>query len=118
MNDAEIFRRQRELCLKLKVMPTPPLRNQKVGIAANVRSGLQPTNGMRCKVEGNTCGWYIWAGEKLSDDPNFFLPLHVEHLEGWCPDVLPYLALPPGWRFLLAPGQEDVWFDRDLLSSD
>jgi hypothetical protein len=24
--------------------------------------------------------------------------------------------LGPGWRFLVAPGQEDVWFDPNLLS--
>ncbi len=27
------------------------------------------------------------------------------------PEVLPYLALPPGWRFLIADGYEDGWFD-------
>ncbi|WP_438268855.1 immunity protein Imm33 domain-containing protein [Paraburkholderia youngii] len=26
-----------------------------------------------------------------------------------------YLALPPGWRVLLAPDYEDVWFDGELL---
>jgi hypothetical protein len=26
-----------------------------------------------------------------------------------------YLALPAGWRFLLAPDHEDVWFDVNLL---
>ena len=25
------------------------------------------------------------------------------------------LALPPGWRFLLAPDYEDVWYDPSLL---
>jgi hypothetical protein len=32
--------------------------------------------------------------------------------------VFPYLALPPGWRFLLAPGYEDVWYDPTLLDLD
>jgi hypothetical protein len=26
-----------------------------------------------------------------------------------------YLGLAPGWRFLIAPGYEDVWFDEILL---
>jgi hypothetical protein len=26
-----------------------------------------------------------------------------------------YLALPPGWRFLIATNHEDVWFDAALL---
>ena len=90
---------------------------EKVGIARNVLSGLMPVNGLRQKPEGDTSGWYIWAGEELSDDPGFFTPLHVEHLPQWCPAVIPYLALPPGWRFLLAPGYEDVWQDDSLLQA-
>ena len=44
------------------------------------------------------------------------MPLHVGHLAERLPDVMPYLALPPGWRFLLAPGREDVWYDESLLN--
>ena len=88
----------------------------KVGIARNVRSGLQPLNGLRHPAEGDTTGWYIWAGEELSEDPDFFVPLHLKHLEEWCPEALKYLGLPPGWRFLVAPGHEDVWEDPSLLA--
>jgi hypothetical protein len=50
----------------------------------------------------DTSGWYIWAGEGgPSDDPDFFVPLHVEHLAEWCPHITKYLGLPPGWRFLV-----------------
>ncbi|MGC0237608.1 immunity protein Imm33 domain-containing protein [Arthrobacter sp. SD76] len=28
------------------------------------------------------------------------------------PQKVPYVALPAGWRFVLAPGHEDVWFDE------
>ena len=65
--------------------------------------------------EGDTTGWYIWAGEHLSSDPDFFEPVHVEHLKTLCPQVLPYLALPPGWRFLVTPDYVDVWEDTSLL---
>jgi len=34
------------------------------------------------------------------------------------PQVLDYLALPPGWRFLIAPDYKDVWFDENLLKLD
>ena len=50
----------------------------------------------------------IWAGGELSSAPDFFRPLHVEHLISWAPAVLPYLGLPPGWRFLACDvGQGD-----------
>jgi hypothetical protein len=44
--------------------------------------------------------------------------MHVEHLSIACREVLPFLALPPGWRFLLAPGYEDVWQDESLLEAE
>ena len=36
----------------------------------------------------------------------------------WCPAVLPYLSLPPGFRFLIAPDYEDVWEDAALLEGE
>lgn len=89
--------------------------NLKVGISKNVRDKTFPINGLRITPESDTTGWYIWAGSEMSCEPDFFVPLHVEHLTDWCPDVIPYLGLPPGWRFLLAPDYEDVWFDSTLL---
>lgn len=88
----------------------------KVGISLNVKDGIQPVNGLRHPSEGDTSGWYIWAGEEFPDDPNFFVPVHVEHLPEWCPDIIKYLGLPPGWRFLHAPDYEDVWEDKTLLT--
>jgi hypothetical protein len=107
--------RQKLLCERYGAQPYPAPPDLKVGIARNVKSGLQPVNGLRRAPEGDTTGWYIWAGEEWSDDPEFFVPLHVEHLEAWCPQVLQYLQLPPGWRFLVAPGHEDAWHDDELL---
>jgi hypothetical protein len=96
--------------------PKPPLPGERVGIARNVRDGLWPLNGLRHPVAGETSGWYIWAGSEWSEADDFFVPLHIEHLVEWCPAVIPYLALGPGWRFLVAPDFEDVWFDENLLN--
>ena len=97
------------------VASSPPLLGEKLGVALNVRDGLWPVNGLRHHPAADTCGWYIWAGEDLRADNDFFKPVHLEHLEEWCPAALPFLGLPPGWRFLIAPGQQDVWFDPALL---
>lgn len=86
----------------------------KVGISESVKEGVFPINGLRHKPENGTTGWYIWAGE-YSDDPEFFKPLHVEHLLDWSPLISKYLGLGPGWRFLIAPDYEDVWYDENLL---
>jgi hypothetical protein len=98
------------------VEPFPMRADLKIGIARNVRSGLQPINGLRHRPEGDSTGWYIWAGEEFSQEPDFFVPLHVAHVAEWCPAVLPYLELPPGWRFLISRGHEDVWEDPSLLN--
>ncbi|WP_285060263.1 immunity protein Imm33 domain-containing protein [Pedobacter ginsengisoli] len=90
-------------------------RHLKVGISKNVLEGAWPLNGMRHPLEGDTTGWYIWSGEDFSQAPDFFVPMHVEHLEQICPSVLKYLGLAPGWRFLIAEDYEDVWEDLTLL---
>ncbi|KAE9496578.1 hypothetical protein F9Z36_1867 [Neisseria gonorrhoeae] len=67
--------------------------------------------GLRHRPKGDTNGWYIWAGENFSYDKNFFLPLHTFHLQIWRPEIIPFLTLPPGYRFLIGEnGYEDVWF--------
>jgi hypothetical protein len=57
----------------------------------------------------------VWGGEELRTEPDFFKPLHTEHLDEWCPGIQKYLGLAPGWRFLIADDYEDVWFDPTLL---
>jgi len=73
-----------------------------------------PVHGLRHAPEGGTSGWYVWSGD-LSEDPDFFLPWHSSHLVARCPQVAHLLALPPGSRFLVGPGHEDVWEDPTLL---
>jgi hypothetical protein len=95
--------------------PSPVLPGEVLGVARDVGTGVLPINGLRHPPAGRSCGWYIWAGEALSSGDDFFEPRHLEHLGPVGRSVLPYLDLPPGWRFLIAPNYEDVWFDGDLL---
>lgn len=92
-----------------------PLPLEKLGISRNTRDGIWPLNGLRHPVAGATCGWYVWAGDQLPEDEDFFRPVHVEHVAEWSPAAVKYLARPPGWRFLIAPGYEDVWYDSTLV---
>ena len=100
-----------------RVVPDPD-RNS--GVSNNIINGAfynsetWPLHGCRYLPTATTTGWYIWAGDATTDD-DFYKPVHTAHLETWAADAVPYLGLPPGWRFLLAPGHEDVWFDESLL---
>jgi hypothetical protein len=112
----EPSREQLAVCERFRVTPATPAKGSRLGAAWNVRDGSDwPLNGLRHPPEQGTNGWYLWRGVTLSQADDFFQPLHTEHLADWSPEVLPYLALPPGWRFLLAPGCEDVWYDASLL---
>lgn len=105
---------QARICEKYGVSPVPAPPDLKVGLGRNVRNGM-PVNGLRHPPEAGTTGWFIWAGGEPSPEDDFFEPVHVAHLAKVCPEVLPYLSLPPGWRFQVAPGHEDVWRDDSLL---
>jgi hypothetical protein len=69
-----------------------------MGLAENLSSGLLPLNGLRHPATDTTSGWYLWAGEELSEADDFFEPMHGYHLLKSNPVVLKYLAMPPGWR--------------------
>lgn len=73
-----------------------------------------PVHGLRHLPSGDTSGWYWWTGD-LSDEEDFFLPWHAEHLVNAYPAVAEHLQAPPGTRVLLAPGHVDVWTDKSLL---
>ncbi|MEZ4297506.1 MAG: hypothetical protein R3B70_21270 [Polyangiaceae bacterium] len=115
MDFHETIRRQREVCQRYGVDFVAAPAQLKVGVSRSVRDGTLPIHGLRHPPVGDTTGWYIWAGGEPSDAADFFVPLHVEHLGEWCPSALPFLGLPPGFRFLVADEHEDVWEDHSLL---
>src|SRR5204863_9605080 len=110
----EIEQVQRDICERYESPFFPSKPGTKVGIAIDTLGRL-PINGLRHPPQGDTNGWYIWCGESLSPDSDFFQPLHVEHLLEQLPEMLKFLGLPPGYRFLVAGSYLDVWYDPNLL---
>jgi hypothetical protein len=109
---------QLAICQRLGVQPVPAPPRLRFGVSANLRAlDVWPINALRHKPAGQTSGWYIWRGE-IEHADDFFQPLHGAHLLTWCPAVIPYLQLPPGWRFQLAPGHEEAWEDVALLETE
>lgn len=105
---------QKDICTKFNAEYVESAASEKLGIAIDT-IGKKPINGLRHKAENGTCGWYIWCGEDLKQEDDFFKPLHVTHIQDYLPEIQKYLGLPPGYRFLVAEGYEDVWFDAKLL---
>jgi len=116
--DNKYIEEQKNICEKYSLDFFATNEELRIGISDNIKSGIMPINGLRHFPEGNTTGWYIWAGE-FSEAPDFFKPMHLFHLKEYYPELLKYLALPPGNRFLIDDkGYEDVWFDEGLLVYD
>jgi len=105
---------QRAICLEYDCEFVPVSPDSILGFAAST-AGMLPLNGLRHPTEEDTNGWYIWGGEELSQRSDFFSPFHTHHMIEKCPEVLKFLGLPPGFRFILAPGYVDVWYDSKLV---
>ncbi|PHS12134.1 MAG: hypothetical protein COA86_18750 [Kangiella sp.] len=89
--------------------------DQKVGIALQTLES-EPLHALRHVDEKGTSGWFIWGGE-FKDDSEFFQSLCGVHLHKYCPHILKYLALKPGYRIMIdRKGFEDIWFDNELIS--
>ena len=110
----EMDDQQRAVCVQYGAAFNPPTRESRVGIALQTLERV-PLHGLRVPVTSSVCGWYLWAGDERYDDPDFFQPLCIEHLPERCPLAVPFLALPPGWRFLTDGDHTDVWYDSELL---
>ena len=92
------------------------MQQRKLGASRSLIDGAWdwPVHGLRHAVAGDTSGWFVWTGEWTSTS-DFFSPWHEDHLVSAVPEVQHLLSLPPGSRFLLAPGYQDVWHDPSLL---
>ena len=96
-----------------------PVEEQLLGASRSLieNDWTWPVHGLRHTPAGGTSGWYVWTGD-YSEADDFFAPWHHAHLVTRCPEVAHLLSLPPGSRFLVAPGHEDVWDDPSLLELD
>lgn len=104
--------KQKEICKKNNSSWKPINKNLKVGISLNLNK--DPINGLRQPAENGTTGWFIWSGEYLEND-DFFQPICAEHLLLQRPEIIKYLGLDIGFRFLAdKKGYEDIWYDENL----
>ena len=108
-----IVEEQKRVCQRYGFPWIPTAGDQNVGLADAVRTGGIPINGLRIGPAGLSCGWFLWVGE-MTQDPDFFKPVHARHLADIRPVLLKYLGLPPGCRIQVDDqGYEDVWLDDE-----
>lgn len=113
----DFYLEQKATCERFSVEFMSSPLDSIAGVSKDYRQNVVPVNGMRCLPGEGENGWYIWMGEDLRQDDDFFQPVHVSHILAARPEIAKFLGLPPGWRFLLAGEYEDVWFDASLLNA-
>lgn len=112
--------KQKEICKRYKSKWTPI--NNKLFVGASNNLVTDPINGIRHRNDKETTkgttGWFIWSGE-WSDADDFFKPMCAEHLLQIRPQIIRYLGLDAGFRFLAdSKGFEDVWYDEAIKQID
>jgi hypothetical protein len=106
--------RQKKICEKYESSWNPINKKLKIGIGSDLNA--DPIHGLRHPEEKGTTGWYIWTGT-YSELDDFFRPMCAEHLLQIRPELIKYLGLDVGYRFLIDKnGYEDVWYDEGLLN--
>lgn len=103
---------QKQICLKMNSRWNPINKKLRIGVSSNLNN--DPIHALRHPSEKGTTGWFIWTGD-YSDKADFFKPICAEHLLQIRPDIIKYLGLDVGFRFLIdKTGYEDIWFDEKL----
>ncbi|MEM1414012.1 MAG: DUF2199 domain-containing protein [Myxococcota bacterium] len=101
------------VCADAGVEPMHPDPADVVGLSRTAGRIDLPLHGARLNPSPGASGWFIWRGEH-SDDEDFYRPVCIAHLSSTCPQALPFLSLPPGWRFYREGDFVDVWFDAEI----
>lgn len=112
---------QTEVCRRFGVRPERPAPHlTQFVVSENLTPGANPVYGARFRPKPGRgdSGWMIWAELPDLDDERLG-PLSIitlGELMDRRADVFRYLALPPGWAFVLGDGGfEDVYQDHELL---
>lgn len=114
-NIRAVLASQRALCARVHAEFEHALPDLKVGISRELLAHPRsiPVRGLRNTPTPTTTGWFLWSGE-MTDDPDFFLPLHLGHIWLSHAHLLPYLGMSRGWCFIVAPGYEDIWYEPEV----
>ncbi|HEY7772868.1 MAG TPA: hypothetical protein VIC26_06790 [Marinagarivorans sp.] len=104
---------QKDMCIKHGAIPCPSHDNDLMDLAKH-SIGQLPINGCRRTPSDGHCGWSLWCGAETPAD-TAFSQLPASNVQRSLAEAYRYLALPPGYRFLIAGAYAKVWFDATLL---
>ena len=107
---------QKQICMKYGAIPCRCADHQLITLA-DATIGELPINGRRLPQAGEHSGWEIWCGVHDHDkEPALFRTLPAFNIQRSLAEAFCFLALPPGYCFLIAGGYHKVWFDSSLIA--
>ncbi len=105
-----IVRKQSEICWQQNLIPLFPNFNQSVVISDGVYEG-KDIEGIRYDSLQDESGWYLITDD-YNDDIKSLKMVHFYHVAFARPDILKYLAIPFGYRFLMKEGKIEIHQDE------
>ncbi|WP_160137442.1 hypothetical protein [Chryseobacterium sp. c4a] len=106
-----VVRKQGELCLENNLTPLFPNFNQSVVISDGVYEG-KDIEGIRYDSPHDESGWYLITDD-YDDNIKSLKMVHFYHVAFARPDVLKYLAIPFGHRFIMKEGNIEIYKDEE-----
>ncbi|HBV15856.1 MAG TPA: hypothetical protein DEB71_11010 [Chryseobacterium carnipullorum] len=104
-----VVREQGEICWQQNLIPHFPTFNQSIVISDGVYEG-KDIEGIRYDSPQDESGWYLITDD-YNDDIKSLKMAHFYHVAFARPDILKYLALPFGYRFLMGNGNVAICKD-------
>lgn len=105
-----IIRSQSEICSQCELVPLFPNFSQQIVISKGVYEGRE-IEGIRYESPKHMSGWWLITDD-YDDDIESLMTVHYYHVAFKRPDILKYLALPFGYRFLVKNGKVVIAKDR------
>lgn len=107
------WRDQHRVCAEQEAEFAPPRPDRLAVLSAGVLEG-DSVQGVRYPSPEEMSGWWITT-DRYDGDLASLRREHLYHLTAARPDLARYIALPYGFRFDTANG-EDVWFDQAVAT--
>ncbi|UKB81349.1 hypothetical protein [Chryseobacterium sp. MEBOG07] len=106
-----VVRKQSEICWQQNLVPLFPNFNQSVVISDGVYEG-KDIEGIRYDSPQDESGWYLITDD-YNDDIKSLKMVHFFHVAFARPDILKYLAIPFGFRFIMKEGNIEIRKNED-----
>ncbi|MGE4512826.1 MAG: hypothetical protein AB7E26_03280 [Chryseobacterium sp.] len=106
-----IIKNQSEICFQYELIPLFPNFNQQVVISRGVYEG-KDIEGIRHDSPEHMTGWWLITDD-YDDNIESLKTVHYYHVAFARPDILKYLAIPFGYRFLMKNDKVLIMKDED-----